>query len=155
MAASLNWWEDEEQLALQEAQISGESTEPQVEEPRPTDTSLSLAAPVAAPVLTPQRQTPAADLSADLNWWEDEEQIDAASRELDELGVITVPAGSMRPDIDRGLVDEGVAGAQRGMAQTAGMLYGFTGMLAEGLGMEPTAEWANKKALEKLEEAKV
>jgi hypothetical protein len=154
MAASLNWWEDEEQLALQEAQISGESTEPQVEEPRPTDASLSLASPVAPPVLTPQRQTPTADLSADLNWWEDEDQIDAASRELEELGVITAPAGSMRPDIDRGLVDEGVAGAQRGLAQSVGMLYGFTGMVAEGLGMEPTADWANKKALEKLEDAR-
>jgi hypothetical protein len=79
-------------------------------------------------------------------WWEDPDAVEAAMR---EAGVAV--AAPMRSK--RSLTGEIGAGLARGTDQTQGLLYGFSGLLGQAIGVEELEQFGLENYARKMEEA--
>jgi hypothetical protein len=79
-------------------------------------------------------------------WWEDPDAVEAAMR---EAGVAV--AAPMRSK--RSLTGEIGAGLERGTDQTQGLLYGFSGLLGQAIGVEELEQFGLENYARKMEEA--
>jgi hypothetical protein len=79
-------------------------------------------------------------------WWEEEGAVEAM---MDKMGVGV--AEPMRSERSTG--EEISAGLARGTDQTQGLLYGFTGLLGQALGVEDLEQFGLENYVRKMEEA--
>ena len=147
MAASLNWWEDEEQIAayLQEREVPVETAQ-QSEVSRPTDVDLALRPELPEQALQEPTETATP-------WWQDTTQLAAYQEDLRSIGRAATSAGSVDARIQRGLVDEFSAGLSRGVDQTQALGYGLLGLMGESLGVEAVSNFGIEGYVRNMEEA--
>ena len=132
------WYDDPEEVRKATARALGVSLPDVVEEEEPS-AGIDLSTPPEAVSDVPIE-------ASEKNWWDDPEKVKDIESRLN-LQVFTPE----RPQ--RGMAEEFGVGLERGTDQTQGLLYGFSGLLGQAIGVEELEQFGLENYARKMEEA--